>query len=284
MKFRNVPIGDLIYGESLRDGADEELGELMESLGRFEMIQPILVVPVDGKYEIVSGHRRYNAMKARNEPDVPCIIRDDLSRRDLPFVRVVENVQRKNLSPHELVKVFDEMRAARPGITDGAIAKMLGKSSTWVSLKYRAEKIFQELAAEGVPSEDILDMNESALLRLGKIKDPEARKRFAAGGARGQTERRKRGRPRIYELKEHQESATRNVIFQQNAAGCLEYGFDEDTGELGPLRAKDIEYARVLLDAIFTEDVLQMLEDDGYNTATIRFSVGRREGWNDDEE
>lgn len=180
MRFRNIPLAELDLGEDIRSDVDEEFGGLLESIEKTGgLLQPIIVVPRGHRYELVAGRRRYEAMKARNEATIPAIIRDDLSERDIPLVKLMENVQRKQLTAHELVQIFDEMMAATPGLTKTAIGKMLGKSSTWVATKYKADTIYVQLLEAGVPEECIEDLSEADLRRLGHVKDPEERTEVA---------------------------------------------------------------------------------------------------------
>jgi len=135
------------------------------------MLQPILVVPKDDKYELVSGHRQYEAIKSRGEPFIPCIIREDLSRGEIPFIKLVENVQRKQMSPHELVKLFETMMEEMPGLTKKEIARMVGKSDAWVYDKYKADKIYVQLLENGLSEETINDLSESELKDISHIRD-----------------------------------------------------------------------------------------------------------------
>jgi len=174
--FKEIPIRRIRVTENIRSDPDGELGGLMETIDRHGMLQPIVVVPRQGWYEVVSGHRRLEAMKARNEATVPCIIRDDLRERDLPAIKLIENVQRKQLSSHELVDIFEQMKAATPVLTLGAIGRMVGKSPTWVALKYRAAKIYNNLIDQGVPEEAVMELTDTELQRLARVADPTERK------------------------------------------------------------------------------------------------------------
>ena len=179
MTFKEIPIDNILVKKNIRTDPDGELGGLMETIERHGLLQPVIVVPRDGSYELVSGHRRLEAMRARNEATVPCIIRDDLSTRDLPMVKLIENVQRKQLSSHELVEILDQMRAATPGITLAAIGRLMGKSPTWVALKYRAAEIYANLVEQGMPEAAVGELNDTELRRLARVTDPKERGRIA---------------------------------------------------------------------------------------------------------
>ena len=63
MTFKHIPVGLIYKKDNIREELETELGDLQASIEQFDMLQPILVRPVGNKYEIVSGHRRYAAMK-----------------------------------------------------------------------------------------------------------------------------------------------------------------------------------------------------------------------------
>lgn len=179
MKFKDIPVDQLFQGENVRSEADEELGDLMESIERYDLLTPIIVVPENGRYKIVAGHRRFSAMKARNEATVPCVIHTDLSQSQIPFVQLIENVQRKEMSAHELVQIFDRMKAATPGLSNAAIGRLIGKSGEWVGLQYKAEGVYQSLADQGVSPEVIEDIPDTVLRKMAKVTKPRERKKIA---------------------------------------------------------------------------------------------------------
>jgi len=179
MKFKHIPLYKIRIAENVRSASEDELVGLMESIEQHDVIQPVLVVPRGDTYELVSGHRRYAAMKARNEPTIPCIIRDDLTESDVPFIQLVENVQRKQLSPRELVTAFDAMLLSTPGLTKKKLAHLLGKSDAWVYDKYKAARIYDELVEAGLDAETIHDLSESDLKKLSHVKNKTERKKVA---------------------------------------------------------------------------------------------------------
>lgn len=175
MKFKNISIDRIVIEKNIRSDVDGELGGLIESIEKYDLLQPILVIPKGDKYELVTGHRRFEAVKSRGEPFIPCIIRDDLSRGDLPFIKLVENVQRKQMSPCELVNLFETMMKEIPGLSKRGIARMLGKSDTWVYDKYKANKIYVSLLDSGLSEEAINDLSETDLKQISHIVDSDER-------------------------------------------------------------------------------------------------------------
>lgn len=111
--------------------------ELTESIREKGIIQPILVRPIEGGYEIVAGERRYRAAKAVNGGgDVPAIIRE-LSDDDAFDMMTTENLQREDLTELEEAQSFAayikkrgdgaiEDLAKRTGIHPGYIRRRVG--------------------------------------------------------------------------------------------------------------------------------------------------------------
>lgn len=102
--IKNVDIALLTPFEDhpfkLRDG--EELEELMVSIKKNEIIEPLIVRPFSsaGKYEVISGHRRLDALKRLGINEVPVIIKD-LSDEQAIMMMVDSNLKRENILPSE---------------------------------------------------------------------------------------------------------------------------------------------------------------------------------------
>ena len=89
------------HNHPFRIKEDIEMKELMESIGRFGILSPLVVRPLpEGKYEIVSGHRRKYAALMLGYRKLPVIIRvmDD----DEAVISMVEaNIHRETILPTE---------------------------------------------------------------------------------------------------------------------------------------------------------------------------------------
>src|SRR5437660_1374006 len=76
------------------------LAELAASIRERGVMEPIIVRPKDGTYEIVAGERRYRASKLAGMTDVPAVVRD-LSDEDAAAEALLENFQREDLTAIE---------------------------------------------------------------------------------------------------------------------------------------------------------------------------------------
>ena len=87
---------------------NESMTELTESIKEHGILNPLLVRPLegaDGKYEIISGHRRYAAAQKLGLKKVPCTVH--FIDRDAATVMMVDsNCQRTELLPSEKAKAY----------------------------------------------------------------------------------------------------------------------------------------------------------------------------------
>ena len=77
---------------------EKALNELADSIKEHGIIEPIIVRPLNDKYEIIAGERRYKAACIAGLTKVPVIVKH-LSDYKSAQVAVIENVQRRNLNP-----------------------------------------------------------------------------------------------------------------------------------------------------------------------------------------
>ena len=85
--------------------SESEIGSLSESLKEHDLMQPIVVRIVDGRYQLISGERRLRAAIKANWQTIPARIlqADD---RLVSELAIVENLQRKDLNPIEKALSF----------------------------------------------------------------------------------------------------------------------------------------------------------------------------------
>ena len=88
-----------------REFSEPEIASLAESLKEHDMLQPILVRRVEGRWQLISGERRLRAAIKAGWTDVPARVRqaDD---RLVAELAIVENLQRKDLNPLEKALSF----------------------------------------------------------------------------------------------------------------------------------------------------------------------------------
>ena len=74
----------------------------MASIKKNNIIEPLIVRPFSsvGNYEVISGHRRLDALKRLGINEVPVIIKD-LSNEEAVMMMVDSNLKRENILPSE---------------------------------------------------------------------------------------------------------------------------------------------------------------------------------------
>ena len=78
-----------------------DLSEMVASIKEKGILEPILVRAMDGgKFVIIAGERRYQASKIAGLRHVPCI-EVDVDNRGMLEISLIENLQRKDLTPFE---------------------------------------------------------------------------------------------------------------------------------------------------------------------------------------
>jgi len=88
-----------------RDFSESELASLSESLKEHDMLQPILVRRVQGRFQLISGERRLRAAIRAGWKTVPARVRE-ADDRLVAELAIVENLQRKDLNPVEKAMSF----------------------------------------------------------------------------------------------------------------------------------------------------------------------------------
>ena len=118
----------------------EALRELADSIQTFGLIQPITVRRKgDGKYQIISGERRYRASIMAGMDMIPAYIRD-ASDQGMLEMAIVENIQRENLDPIEVAMSYQRlMEECR--LTQEQMADRVGKKRASVANQLRLLKL-----------------------------------------------------------------------------------------------------------------------------------------------
>ena len=113
---------------------DEKILELSKTIKKHGMRQPLTVLKSNienGKYEIVSGERRYRAAKIIGLNNLPCIIIID--QENAEEIALIENIQRENLHPIELGKAYLKLYNSKSINTHIQIAEKLNVSRSQVT-------------------------------------------------------------------------------------------------------------------------------------------------------
>lgn len=107
-----------------------KLQELADSITKRGVLQPILVRPIAGKYEVVAGHRRFRAAGLAKLEEIPATVQE-LDDKAVLEIQMIENLQREDLHPLEEAEGYASLLHSH-GYTADELAAKLGKSRGYV--------------------------------------------------------------------------------------------------------------------------------------------------------
>lgn len=214
----------------------EDIETLAGSIKKHGLIHPILVRKEGDKYIIISGQRRYLAFKFLGLKEIPAI---EWSPRmdDILPIQLIENIQRKDLSPLELAASLKKMKDK--GLTVRQIADVVGisKSSVQDSLSLLEIK-------EPELKEKINESPTKALL-VSKVKDKKEKKTL---------------------IEKFEETRTKKIRESKNI-----FNFDRTFG-MDFSKQKDFSELKAKLDSVFSEMKFS-LSKAGNLSISIKISV-----------
>ena len=108
MKFSELAIAKIDEGTRAREEYGE-LEELAESIKEKGIIQPITVTSTKAGYLLLAGGRRLRASKLAGLEKIPAVIRSSVDKVDLWEVELAENIQRKDFSWQERIKLEEKI-------------------------------------------------------------------------------------------------------------------------------------------------------------------------------
>ena len=144
-EMKNIQITDLISAPDnpFKVTMDSEMERLIESIAETGVIAPIIVRPTEnGKYEIVSGHRRKYACEYLGIETVPAIIKD-IDRNEAVIFLVDSNLQRENILPSEKAFAYKMKLNAL-----SAQGKRTDLTSCQLGTKLRSDKLMAQSAED----------------------------------------------------------------------------------------------------------------------------------------
>jgi ParB family chromosome partitioning protein len=158
---------------------EEALEELARSIKASGIIQPLVVRPIAGRFQLIAGERRWRAAQRAGLTKVSAIIRHVSDELALEMT-LVENIQREDLNAIETARAFDRLMEEFH-LTQEAVAERTGKDRTTVANAVRLLKLepnIQEWIEEGKLSAG----HGRALLA---VVDAKLRMRYAHRASRG---------------------------------------------------------------------------------------------------
>lgn len=180
---RRIPIHLIEANPDQPRTAMGDLSDLTKSIVDKGVLEPILVRPRgDGRFTIISGERRFRASLDAGLSEIPCI-EMDVPDNELLEIALVENLQRKDLSPFEEAEGYKALQE-RHGYTHEQIADAVGKSRVTITEALSISRLPDRVQAE-CRRADI--GSRSFLLELGRLKDEDLMLAAVLAMASGET-------------------------------------------------------------------------------------------------
>ena len=142
---------------------EDEILDLSDSIKEHGVIQPLVVRTIGDKYEIIAGERRYKASVLAGKDTVPVIVKN-LNDKDSAEIALIENIQRKNLTPIEEALSYKKI-LDMGYVTQEGLAEKLGKSQPSIANKIRLLNLSDEVQ-EALLDNKISERHARSLLRL----------------------------------------------------------------------------------------------------------------------
>jgi ParB family chromosome partitioning protein len=203
--------------------------ELAASIREKGVLEPILVRAIGpNRYQIISGERRYRAAMLAGLDEIPAI-ELDVDDRETLEIALIENIQRKDLTPFEEAEGLLILQQ-KFGYTHEKISTVIGKSRTTVTETLLINEIPDRIRAmcreAGIATKSVLVQvaragSEQAMDQFvrayasGKLSRDELRKQTA------KPEAKKAGRPKnyVFQLKDKALPFSLNLSFKKPNVG-----------------------------------------------------------------
>ncbi|MDQ3868863.1 MAG: ParB/RepB/Spo0J family partition protein [Thermoproteota archaeon] len=114
----------------------DSLSELALSVKNVGLLEPIIVRPLQDGYEIISGHRRYEAFKLLGMTRITCHI-VDVDDKEAYEMSLIENLQQKSMNPLEEASAFKKYVHTFGWGGESDLAKRIGKGQEYVCRRIR---------------------------------------------------------------------------------------------------------------------------------------------------
>jgi ParB family transcriptional regulator, chromosome partitioning protein len=155
----------------------EALADLANSIRSQGLLQPVVVRPVEGGYELIAGERRWRAAQMAGLKQLPAIVRE-VPDESAMVMALIENIQREDLNPIEeaagVQRLIDEFRMTHEQAAD-AVGRSRSATTNLLRL-LRLAKPVQEALMRGA-----VEMGHArALLPLDPARQIEVANRIAA--------------------------------------------------------------------------------------------------------
>ncbi len=182
------------------DFNNEEIKNLADSIKNQGLLQPVILRKKGSSYEIISGERRFRALKHLGKNKIPSIIKAKISDNEMLEMALVENIQREDLNVIEVAISYEKLlydcelshkeMSLRVGKSRSVITNTLrllklpkkiqemvrkkqissGHARTLLSIKNSQEQLLlaQKIVAQGLSVRDVENITQEKTKKLKK--------------------------------------------------------------------------------------------------------------------
>ncbi len=114
-----------------KDFAPDGMEDLVRSVKKRGVIQPVLVRESKGGFQLIAGERRWRAARQAGMLKIPVIVRK-VSDQDSLELALIENLQREDLNPMEAAEAYERL-LREFNLTQDEVARQVGKQRSSVA-------------------------------------------------------------------------------------------------------------------------------------------------------
>jgi ParB family transcriptional regulator, chromosome partitioning protein len=122
---------------------EAELVELTASIEASGLLQPVVVRPRNGKYELIAGERRWRAVQRLGWPKIPAVVKE-VDDPTLLTLALIENLQRDNLSAIDEAAGYQRL-SEEFQLPQSEIARLVGRDRSTIANLLRLLKLPDEV-------------------------------------------------------------------------------------------------------------------------------------------
>jgi ParB family transcriptional regulator, chromosome partitioning protein len=191
--LRELPVGSISPNpyQPRTEMNEDALVELTASIEASGLLQPVVVRPKNGKFELIAGERRWRAIQRLGWAKIPAVVKE-ADDQTLLTLALIENLQRNDLTAIDEAAGYQRL-GEEFKLPQSEIARLVGRNRSTVANLLRLLKLPDEVKAlvqqgklsEGHARALLAVESESEVLRLAQeavsqgwsVRDMEARAR-----------------------------------------------------------------------------------------------------------
>jgi ParB family transcriptional regulator, chromosome partitioning protein len=173
--IEDVGISQIKYSDTALRSTESSISGLVDSIREKGLLQPIIVRPQDGYFEIVAGNRRCRACTTLKWKKITCHI-VELDDKAAFECSITENIQRQTLS---IIEEADAFKAYVEDFGWGGISELaqkIGKSPSYITKKIK----LLDMPPDIIKSLTNMSLDPSIAEELCSVKDPAKQSELAA--------------------------------------------------------------------------------------------------------